>query len=752
MERILRLGIDPSKAVRGGKQFEAAAGGATRSAATLAGSVLRTSAVIGGVGTALVGASAALGRFAQAGGQQLTVQAAFASRVGDTEVALSSLRDATSGLVDDYRLMVQANTAFTLGAADTTAEMALLAEGATKMGRALGLDTAFALESLISGLARGEKEILDNLGLVVSQADANRKYADALGIAESALTDVQRKEAFREEGMRQLREQTSLLGEETLNAGDAYTQLTVEIKNAVDEMKLLAAESDSVTEFFQEWRMILRDVRGGPSAGGQGIIAGLEGIDDLDALRQRYEMFADMFPSVQMQAGKSIDEINESFKELGITGQDIGHILAAIEDRMAELAVGAGDAAPEVRNLLDVLKEFEAVNIPSIPGFDRNDPAYNPGAARGALMDRARGSFAEGLQATVRDWQQSGGPGFTDPDARAGIVQDALSETDEALMNVAGAARIAGPLLGDLGIDLNGVVAGIAQGGALGAGMAAFSLLGGVMEDLFASGVEAQYAARAWEDALDAFANAFDSPTELEAGMAAAEAEFNRLLREQGIYAESVEAARRALAGYSDEGIEADPTGRLRALRDILAAYDEHLAGLQDLLREQETDFGEDLRVRMLRAQGLDDEAAALQLAIKHERELQEAREMGYSDETLAYLEQVQAQEALAQARQDELDAINAVTQALNAPQGLNLALMTYRASLDGSRPTRDGGITSGGFVEPNRRRGGDYVIQTMTINVTGSGSPRETARAVRQEFEREARLGGTSPYEVVDR
>src|SRR5690606_5280817 len=152
----------------------------------------------------------------------------------------------------------------------------------------------------------------------------------------------------------------------------------------------------------------------------------------------------------------------------------------------------------------------------------------------------------------------------------------------------------------------------------------------------------------------------------------------------------------------------------------------------------QEGLYEEDLRVRMLRAQGRDEEADALELAIKHERELAQAQEIGYSAETIAYLKSVQAQEKLAQARKDELDAINAVTTALNNPQGLNLALLTYRAGLTGGLVGRREPIDWGPPVETRPgdrpdRRGGDTHLHFApgAIVVDGAGDPRTVARTV---------------------
>ena len=102
---------------------------------------------------AVVATAEAFGRLAEAGGRALTVQAAFNQSMGDGAAALNTLRRATNGLITDQELMVQMNTAMTMGSARSAGEFAKLAEVAQGLGRALGVDAAFALNSLNVGIA-----------------------------------------------------------------------------------------------------------------------------------------------------------------------------------------------------------------------------------------------------------------------------------------------------------------------------------------------------------------------------------------------------------------------------------------------------------------------------------------------------------------------------------------------------------------------------------------------------------------------
>ena len=217
---------------------------------------------LGGAAAAgLVAATNALGKMAEAGGKALTIQAAFNRATGDGVAAIQSMRDATMGLVTDTELMTQANMALTLGSANNAQQFSELAKTAQQLGRALGLDTAFALNSLNVGIARQSRLVLDNLGLIVSVEQANIKYADALGKTVAQLTDAEKKEAFRVEAMAMAQEKLEALGPTVRNAGDAFVEFRTEMSNTFDEMKKGLANSDLLKAAFESLAGVARSFR-----------------------------------------------------------------------------------------------------------------------------------------------------------------------------------------------------------------------------------------------------------------------------------------------------------------------------------------------------------------------------------------------------------------------------------------------------------------------------------------------------------
>lgn len=213
--------------------------------------------------TAAVGATIkVMSDLAREGDRITAIQGAFANRVGDTDSALGRLRSATRGMVTDTELMTQANLALTLGSARTVGEFAALAKGAQQLGRTLGLDTTFALNSLNTGIARQSRLLLDNLGIIVDVDKANATYAASIGKLTSALTDVERKEAFRIEVLRQVEELTQAVGDETGEAGLQFAALAVDIQNATDRLKAWWSNSSIATGFARTLRFHLATLTG----------------------------------------------------------------------------------------------------------------------------------------------------------------------------------------------------------------------------------------------------------------------------------------------------------------------------------------------------------------------------------------------------------------------------------------------------------------------------------------------------------
>lgn len=120
--------------------------------------------------------------------------AILAGRTAD--VFLTELREATKGTISDLNLMKKANEAALLGGEALISDLPRLIEIARASAAATGQSFEFLFDSIVLGIGRQSKLILDNLGIIVNVEDANKKYADTLGTTAAALTDAEKKQAF----------------------------------------------------------------------------------------------------------------------------------------------------------------------------------------------------------------------------------------------------------------------------------------------------------------------------------------------------------------------------------------------------------------------------------------------------------------------------------------------------------------------------------------------------------------------------
>ena len=167
-------------------------------------------------------------QFGRQAAQLESVERAFNNLSGGTNkatIAIDKLRAATNDTVSDFDLFQQANNAMILGVSNNADEMARLFDMAQRLGRAMGVDTRRSVESLITGIGRQSRLMLDNLGIIVSSEKAYQKFADENGILASALTDAQKKQAFFNEALRQGESALLKTGDEVISSQDKIDQL-----------------------------------------------------------------------------------------------------------------------------------------------------------------------------------------------------------------------------------------------------------------------------------------------------------------------------------------------------------------------------------------------------------------------------------------------------------------------------------------------------------------------------------------------
>ena len=220
-----------------------------KSAAKVAGAFYAAKGVVRGLNE-IANISSATQQVAS-GFNSLTREAGFSANT------LDKLTKATDGTVSSLDLMTQANNAMLLGIFESEDQMANMFDSAQRLSAALGQDTLFGVESLVTGLGRQSKLMLDNLGIMVDAKTANENFAESLGKTVESLTDQERKQAFINEALKQTDMLVSQLGEENLTTADRIDMLkasSVNMAGVLGEALTPAFNSslDLMTSFADE--------------------------------------------------------------------------------------------------------------------------------------------------------------------------------------------------------------------------------------------------------------------------------------------------------------------------------------------------------------------------------------------------------------------------------------------------------------------------------------------------------------------
>lgn len=122
-----------------------------------------------------------------------------ASQGQNAEKILKKMKKLTDGMVSEMDLMVNANKAILLGLPlERFPEMLKIAKSASE---ATGESMQFMLQSIVLGIGRQSRLILDNLGIIVKVEDAYKKYARTLKKSVADLTENEKKQAFLNEAL-----------------------------------------------------------------------------------------------------------------------------------------------------------------------------------------------------------------------------------------------------------------------------------------------------------------------------------------------------------------------------------------------------------------------------------------------------------------------------------------------------------------------------------------------------------------------
>lgn len=154
---------------------------------------------------------------------------------------VNSVRDASFNTITEYDAMKAANLALTMGVSTNATEIANLMEIAIERGRAFGLTTEDAFDRITRGIGRRSTKILDDLGFTANATEANKAYADSIGIATSALTDDMKVRALFEQILKEGNAELAKQGGLMMDISTPYQKTGTKIKQIfADAQKTMA--------------------------------------------------------------------------------------------------------------------------------------------------------------------------------------------------------------------------------------------------------------------------------------------------------------------------------------------------------------------------------------------------------------------------------------------------------------------------------------------------------------------------------
>ena len=171
-------------------------------------------------------------------GQVQGVEAAFEnltrSQGRDAAEMLANMQDLSAGTVSNLELMRQANSAVLLGLpVERFGEMLSIAQSSA---RATGQSMDFMLNSIVTGLGRGSKLMLDNLGIIFKIEDANKNYAQTMGIVGRELSEAEKKQAFINEALRVGNLNAKAAGKGALTLSEMMDKITASSENVASSL------------------------------------------------------------------------------------------------------------------------------------------------------------------------------------------------------------------------------------------------------------------------------------------------------------------------------------------------------------------------------------------------------------------------------------------------------------------------------------------------------------------------------------
>lgn len=290
----------------------------------------------------------------------------------EAAVFIEAMGEASRGTISQLDAMKLANQALLLGVVDNGEQMGELTKIAVALGKTMGLDTKYAVESLTTGVGRQSKLWLDNLGILVNTEEAYETMAKTLRVSVSDLTDAEKKQAFLNATLDAGRDLLERTGEFQLTTTQNWKRFGAEVDDARVDVKVALAEAfGPLLQTLMDLSIAgpdageaVRDLAAGVSAFGDDMRAYAEDPANLDWLGESKRSWKDVAAAVflakdaltehgaQLQANAQADAMQAEFIER--VNKALGKNFTTFE----EASKAARENRSEVRQAEDAQREI----------------------------------------------------------------------------------------------------------------------------------------------------------------------------------------------------------------------------------------------------------------------------------------------------------------------------------------------------------------------------------------------------------
>lgn len=319
---------------------------------------------------------------------------------------LVAIRRASEGTISDLELMRQANLGLLLGIARTPVEFEKLVQISTVLSRAVGIDAVTAYEKLTVAIGRQSDLRLDDLGIIISVEEANKKYAASLEKDVEQLTKAEKTQAFLNATLENADKLLGRLSGQGRTAKTSYDQFIASVKNLRDQV--ISALSPALIDLFDELRELLR-------VSAPGIVEGIGRVlIEVDKALPSLKAGVELLLSGLKGSQSVIDRLIIGFKSLKLAALEFGDLtkdlpsiftirlgsaggtkeqrdsdIAALKKEILELDAALGDAKTPAAELAGEMGSLARAGQTLIDNAAEQRKALEAlgGAARGAGKD-----------------------------------------------------------------------------------------------------------------------------------------------------------------------------------------------------------------------------------------------------------------------------------------------------------------------------------------------------------------------------